>query len=134
MGVELLPVKASNPDEIDGAFAAIVRQHADALFVPDDGVFLAAPGSIPELAVTRKLPAIYQSRRYVAAGGLISYGTEVNDLYRRGAAYVDKILKGEQSADIPVEQPTKSRRGSRKSARQAFGMPSASNRGSRPSC
>jgi putative ABC transport system substrate-binding protein len=107
LGAELLPVEAGNPDEIDGAFAAITRQHADALFVPSDGVFLAAPGAIPEFAMSRKLPAIYQSRLFVAAGGLMSYGTDLSDLYRRAAAHVDKILKGMKPADIPVEQPTK---------------------------
>jgi putative ABC transport system substrate-binding protein len=104
LGVALLPVQVINADGIDGAFAAMTREHADALFVPDDPVF-----SLPvaELAVSNKLPAIFQSRRLVDAGGLMSYGTNLNDLYRQVAVYVDKILKGAKPADLPVEQPTK---------------------------
>jgi putative tryptophan/tyrosine transport system substrate-binding protein len=62
---------------------------------------------IAELAVKSRLPVIYQRREYVEAGGLISYGADRNDLFRRAATYVDKILKGTKPADIPVEQPTK---------------------------
>jgi putative ABC transport system substrate-binding protein len=107
LGVELMPVKVSNPDEIDGAFAAMTREHVDALFVPDDPVFGLTAPTITELAASRKLPAIFQSRGFVAAGGLMSYGTNLNDLYGLVAVYVDKILKGAKPADLPVQQPTK---------------------------
>ncbi len=107
LGIELLPVQVINADAIDGAFAAMTREHADAFFVPDDPVFNLSMGTLTELAVSHKLPAIFQSREMVAAGGLMSYGTNLNDLYRQVAVYVDKILKGAKPADLPVEQPTK---------------------------
>ncbi len=107
LGIELLPVQVINADAIDGAFAAMTREHADAFFVPDDPVFNLSMGTLTELAVRHKLPAIFQSREMVAAGGLMSYGTNLNDLYRQVAVYVDKILKGAKPADLPVEQPTK---------------------------
>ena len=107
LGVEPLPVEVGKADEIDGAFGAIIREHADALFVPSDPVFASTARTIAELAMSRKLPAIYQYRLFVAAGGLMSYGTDLNDLYRRAGVYVDKIFKGEKPADLPVEQPTK---------------------------
>ena len=85
----------------------MTREHADALFVAADPVFSLAAGRIVELAASHKLPAIYQSREFVAVGGLMSYGPDRNDLFRRAATYVDKILKGAKPADLPVEQPTK---------------------------
>jgi putative ABC transport system substrate-binding protein len=105
--IELLPVDARAPDEIDGAFAAMARERADALIGWGDPVFLLEKSRIVEFAASRKLPAIYQFRDFVAIGGLMSFGPDLNDLVRRGAAYVDKILKGAKPADLPVEQPTK---------------------------
>jgi putative ABC transport system substrate-binding protein len=107
LGVELIPVEVSKADEIDSAIATITRERADAFLVPNSGVFFLTERTIRELAMNRKLPAIYQDRRFVAAGGLMSYGTDLEDLYRHAAVYVDKILKGEKRADLPVEQPTK---------------------------
>jgi putative ABC transport system substrate-binding protein len=107
LAVELLPVEVRIPDEIDGAFGAMTREHVDAFFVPDDPVFGLTASTITDLAVRSKLPTIFQSRRSVSAGGLMSYGTDLNDLYRRVSVYVDKILKGAKPADLPVEQPTK---------------------------
>ncbi len=104
---ELLSVEAGSADDIDGAFATMVREHADALFVASDPVFGLAGGKITGLAASHKLPAIYQSREFVAVGGLMSYGIDRNDLFRQVAAYVDKLLKGAKPADLPVEQPTR---------------------------
>jgi putative ABC transport system substrate-binding protein len=107
LGVELMPIDAHTPDELDTAFAALVRERVDALIVWGDPVFISEKSRIVEFAATRKLPAIYQFHDFVAVGGLMSFGPDLKDLYRRAAAYVDKILKGAKPADLPVEQPTK---------------------------
>jgi putative ABC transport system substrate-binding protein len=89
------------------AFDAASAQHADALLVGLDGLTQANDKLIVELAAKHRLPAIYASREFVEAGGLIAYGPSYPDLYRRAAIYVDKILKGAKPADLPIEQPTK---------------------------
>jgi putative ABC transport system substrate-binding protein len=104
---ELLSVEARTPDDIAGAFAIMIRERADALIVSGDGVFFSEKSRVAELAASHKLPAIYQLRDYVAIGGLLSYGPDLKDSWRRAATYVDKILKGAKPADLPVEQPTK---------------------------
>jgi putative ABC transport system substrate-binding protein len=104
---ELLSVEARVPDEIDGAFAIMAREHADALVVLGDAMFISEGSRIVGLAASHKLPAIYANREFAAIGGLMSYGTDLTDLFRRAATYVDKILKGAKPADLPVEQPTK---------------------------
>lgn len=105
--MEVLAIEVRAPGEIDGTFAAMTREHADALFVADDPVFFLIRGEILGFAASHKVPAIYQSREWVAGGGLLSYGTNPDSLYRQVATYVDKILKGARPADLPVEQPTK---------------------------
>jgi putative ABC transport system substrate-binding protein len=105
--IELLPVEARTPGEIGGAFAAMAREHAEALIVVGDALFTSEMSRIVELAASRKLPAINPLREYAAIGGLMSYGADLRDRWRRAAAYVDKILKGAKPADLPVEQPTK---------------------------
>jgi putative tryptophan/tyrosine transport system substrate-binding protein len=104
---EPLSVEARTPDDIAGAFAIMIREHAEALIVPGDGVFLSEKSRVVELAASHKLPAIYQNREFVPIGGLMSYGPDLKDSWRRAATYVDKILKGAKPADLPVEQPTK---------------------------
>lgn len=103
---ERLSVEAGSVDDVDGAFATMVREHADALFVAGDPVFALAAGKITGLAASHKLPTIYQSREFVAVGGLMSYGVDRNVLFRQVAAYVDKLLKGAKPDDLPVQQPT----------------------------
>jgi putative ABC transport system substrate-binding protein len=105
--IELLPVEARTADEIDGAFAIMSRERAEALIVSGDPIFMSKTSRIVELAASHKLPAIYELREFVAIGGLMSYGADLKDLLRRAASYVDKILKGAKPADLPVEQPTK---------------------------
>jgi putative tryptophan/tyrosine transport system substrate-binding protein len=105
--IELLSIDARTPDEIDGAFGAMIREHADAVVVPGDPFFGLEGSRIVELAARHKLAAINPFREFAAIGGLMSFGTDLNDLDRRAAAYVDKILKGAKPADLPVEQPTK---------------------------
>jgi ABC-type uncharacterized transport system substrate-binding protein len=108
LGVTLFPVEVREPREIEGAFAKIARERAQALVVIADGLALAAVRpEIPALAAKNRLPSSYASREAVDAGGLMSYGTSVPDLWRRAAGYVDKILKGAKPADLPVEQPTR---------------------------
>ena len=91
-------------EDLDRAFAAIARGHADALFVVSGRSLLAERGRIVEFAAKSRLPAIYPYREYVEAGGLMSYSANYPDLYRGAALYVDKILKGTKPADLPVQQ------------------------------
>jgi putative ABC transport system substrate-binding protein len=95
------------PNEYAGAFAVIARQRPDALFVADSPPAYAHRRLIVELAVKNRLAGTYARREFVEAGGLMSYGVSVSDLFRRAAGYVDKILKGAKPADLPIEQPTK---------------------------
>ena len=107
LGIELQPSDARNPQEIEQAFAVAVGQRVDALIVFDDPVLWSYRALIVALAAVRKIPAMYGFRDFVDDGGLMSYGPDRPDQYRRTAVYVDKILKGATPADLPVEQPTK---------------------------
>jgi putative tryptophan/tyrosine transport system substrate-binding protein len=120
--IELLPIDARTPDELDGAFAAMAREHVDALIGWGDPVLTSGRIRIVDFAATHKVPAIYQFYDYVAVGGLMSFGPDLNDLNWRAAAYVDKILKGAKPADLPVEQPTKFRLAVNLKAAQALGL------------
>jgi putative ABC transport system substrate-binding protein len=95
------------PNEYASAFAVIARQRPDALFVTDSPPAYAHRRLIVEFAVKNRLPGMYPWREPVEAGGLMSYGVSVSDLFRRAAGYVDKILKGANPANLPIEQPTK---------------------------
>jgi len=107
LGADLIPVEVRAPGEIDNAFGAIKAAGADALVMLADPLFTAQAKPIAEFAVKQKLPAIYGLREHVMAGGLMSYGPDLKDSYRRAALYVDKIFKGAKPADLPIEQPTK---------------------------
>jgi ABC-type uncharacterized transport system substrate-binding protein len=108
LGVQLLLLEARGPNEFDGAFAAMAKERVGALLVLSDGIFSSHRTRLADLAARSRLPAAYAIREIVeAGGGLMSYGPSFLDLYRRSAAYVDKILKGAMPADLPVEQPTK---------------------------
>ena len=107
--MRLQPLEAHSPSEIDSAFAAMTRERAGALLVLLDPI-LARPRQrerIAELAARSRLPAMYALRLHVEAGGLMAYGADIFDLYRRSAIYVDKILKGAKPGDLPIEQATK---------------------------
>src|SRR6516225_12309524 len=106
-GIVLVPVEVSSPDKLDLVFATLAAERVEALLVPPDTTFYSRRQQIADLAATTRLPAIYGYREHVEVGGLISYGPDIVDQYRRAASYVDKILKGAQPADLPVEQPTK---------------------------
>ena len=105
--VKLLSLEIKGPDDIDPAFATIVKERAGALIVLGDRLFATHQRRIIELSVKSRLPTIYSQWLYVEAGGLMSYGANFTDQYRRAATYVDKILKGAKPADLPVEQPKK---------------------------
>jgi putative ABC transport system substrate-binding protein len=104
---ELLSIEARAPDEIDGAFAAMAREHADALDVLGGPLAMNQRSRIAELAAGNQLPAVYYEREIVMVGGLMSYGTDQKDMFRSAATYVDKILKGAKPAELPIEQPIK---------------------------
>ncbi len=108
LGVELQSVEVRGAAEFESAFSAMTRERAGALILSTRvPVFFAHRKQIADLAVKNRLPAIYANRDFVDAGGLMSYGAHVPDLYRRAATYVDKMLRGAKPADLPVEQPTK---------------------------
>jgi putative tryptophan/tyrosine transport system substrate-binding protein len=107
LGVEVNPVNMRDADEIERAIAAFARAPNGGLIVPAGGRTLLHRGLIITLAVRHKLPAVYSNRSFVAAGGLVSYGPDFIDQYRQAARYVDRILKGEKPADLPVQAPTK---------------------------
>ena len=106
-GIALVPVEVGSPDKLEPAFKTLGTERVQALLVPPDTAFHSRRRQIAELAAIKRLPAIYGYREHVEDGGLISYGPDIPDQYRRAATYVDKILKGTQPADLPVEQPTK---------------------------
>jgi putative ABC transport system substrate-binding protein len=90
---------------LDGAFAAMVQERAEALVVINDQLFLTHRTRLVELAGAYRLPTIYGNREYVDAGGLMAYGMNFRENFRHAAVYVDKILKGANPAELPIEQP-----------------------------
>jgi putative ABC transport system substrate-binding protein len=105
--IRLQRVAASNAQDLDGAFAAMVRERADALIGSGSSTWIVHRAKLAELAVRHRLPTMYGYREMVEAGALMSYGVNMVDFIGRAAIYVDKILKGAKPADLPVEQPTK---------------------------
>ena len=103
----LVSLEVKAPDDIEPAFATMKKDRAGALIVFGDPMFGSHRTRIIDLAAKNRLPAIWSISDYVEIGGLMSYGTNFDDLYHRAATYVDKILKGTKPADLPVEQPTK---------------------------
>jgi ABC-type uncharacterized transport system substrate-binding protein len=107
LGVRLQFVEARGPADVDRAFSDMTRARADALTVLASTMFIIERRRLVDLAAKNRLPAVYALGEFVDAGGLMSYGPNFADLYRRAATYVDKILKGAKPGDLPVEQPTK---------------------------
>jgi len=105
--VQLHPVPVQDPKELESAFAELTRQRAGALTVIPDGMFLAQADRIIAFALRSRLPAIFGFTDHVAAGGLMAQGANLPEMFRRGASYVDRILRGAKPGDLPVEQPTK---------------------------
>jgi ABC-type uncharacterized transport system substrate-binding protein len=107
LGIKLLPVAVRSPDECDSAFAEMIRERADAFLMTADPFHQLSIGRIIDFLTNNRLPGMFLTREIVAAGGLMSYGASVPDLFRRGAVYAHKILQGTKPADLPVEQPVK---------------------------
>ncbi len=107
LGLQLHLVEARGAHEFDSAFAAIRREGAEALLVLSDARFDRERRRLVDLVAARRLPAMYEHRRFVDAGGLMSYGPNLPVIVRRAAYYVDRILKGTKPADLPVELPWK---------------------------
>jgi putative ABC transport system substrate-binding protein len=107
LGVQLQLLEIRAPEEIERAFEAATRGRASALIVVEGPLTQTHQALIAALAAKRRLPAMYGQRDFVEAGGLMSYGANFADLFRRAATFVDKILKGRKPSDLPVEQPTR---------------------------
>jgi putative ABC transport system substrate-binding protein len=106
-GVELSPVNVRDAAEIERAVTAFTRSSNGGLIVTGSGLAHIHRNLIITLAARYKLPAVYYARYFVADGGLLSYGPDTVDVYRLAAGYVDRVLKGEKPADLPVQAPTK---------------------------
>jgi putative ABC transport system substrate-binding protein len=107
LGVTVHAVELRRRTELEGAFAAMVRERADAAVVAQDPITLGARDQVVRLAAKSRLPAVYALREFADIGGLMSYGPNIADQFRRVAVYVDKILKGAKAGDLPVEQATR---------------------------
>ena len=107
LALEAPVFEVAGPDDFEGAFAAALATQPQAINVLASPFFNANRGRLTELAARHRLPAMYESAEYVRDGGLMSYGPNFSELFRRAASYVDKILKGAKPADLPVQQPTK---------------------------
>ena len=106
VGMDLQILEARGPNDFDTAFAAMTTARAGALIIFPSPMFYVNHRRLVDLAAKHRLPAMYVFREAVEAGGLMSYGANIPDLWRRAAAFVDKILKGTNPANLPVEQPT----------------------------
>jgi putative tryptophan/tyrosine transport system substrate-binding protein len=106
-GVEVIPINMRDAAEIERAVAAFARSSNGGLIVTAGAAVIVGRELIPALAAEYKLPAVYPVREFVTSGGLLSYGADLIDQYRRSASYVDRILRGEKPADLPVQAPTK---------------------------
>ena len=107
LGVALRPIEVRGRDELERAFATMVQERADALIVAQDPVLFLARDQVTRQAAAHRLPAMYGNREYVDVGGLMSYGPNIVDQWRRAASYVDRILKGARPSELPIEQPTR---------------------------
>ena len=107
LGLQIQILNASTSREIEVAFATLVRERPDALFIAPDGSFASRRVQIVTLAAHHRVPAAYFSREFVEVGGLMSYGSDISDVYRQVGVYTGQILKGAKPADLPVVQSTK---------------------------
>jgi putative ABC transport system substrate-binding protein len=107
LGLRIQSVAVRSATEYDSAFSAMVRERAGGVLILSTPLYIAGANRLAELALTHKLPSLFGPKHHVEAGGLMSYSPDRADLWRRGAIYVDKILKGAKPADLPVQQPTK---------------------------
>ena len=107
LDLPLVMLEARGPAHFDAAFAAMVRERAGALLLTGDSMFFVHRARLAELAAKHRLPSMSTQWQWVEAGGLVSYGPSLTHEWRRGATYVDKILRGARPADLPIEEPTK---------------------------
>ena len=107
LGISLLPVEVRLPSDIDAAFSTFVRLRAQAVLLAPEAMILSERKRVAALSATDHLPTIYSYRECVEEGGLISYGVNLRENWRRAAAYVDKILRGANPGELPLEFPTK---------------------------
>jgi putative ABC transport system substrate-binding protein len=107
LGLRISSHRVRSSEDIDAAFAALTKLRVGGLIVETDPITIALRRQIVRLATVNRLPTIYGVREFVEVGGLMSYGANLFDLWRRAALYVDKILKGSKPADLPVDQSTK---------------------------
>jgi ABC-type uncharacterized transport system substrate-binding protein len=107
IGLQIQVLNATTSHEIDAAFATLVRERSDALFVGPNGFFTSRRVQLANLAARDKVPAVYAIRDFAAAGGLMSYGSDLADMFRQVGVYTGNILKGTKPADLPVMQSTK---------------------------
>jgi len=107
LNVQLRLVETSGPANIGSAFAEMARERVDGFLLLATPMFFVERARVVDFAAKHRLPAVYPTRQYVDAGGLMSYGASLTDLVRRTATYVDKLLKGAKAGDMPVEQPAK---------------------------
>jgi putative ABC transport system substrate-binding protein len=107
LGIEVQSLEVRGPEDFDRAFETVRRLRPDALITVEDPLTASYTAPIAEFTASEQLPSLHGIREFVAAGGLMSYGANIADLFRRAADYVDKILKGAKPADLPVQQPTK---------------------------
>ena len=107
LGIEPRLLDVRSPEQIEPAIVAAAAQQTQALVIGNDTVMHSNRGHVVELAAKHKLPATYYAREFVDAGGLMTYGVNYPDLYRRAATFVDKIFKGAKPSDLPVEEPTR---------------------------
>jgi len=107
VGLSIIPIPVRAATEFEDAFSRIAQARADAVLVLSTPLYISAAKPLAELAIEHRLPAMFGPREHIEAGGLLSYSPDRADLWRRGAAYVDRILRGTNPADLPVQQPTK---------------------------
>jgi putative ABC transport system substrate-binding protein len=107
LGVQLLRLEAQDPNDFDRVFAAMSRERVGGLILIPSAMFVDERRRIVNVVVKDRLPAMFYFREFAEVGGLMSYGPNFRELFRRAATYVDKILKGAKPADLPIEQPNK---------------------------
>ena len=107
LGVQVLPVDARGPGDLESAFSAITQRRANGLFVTEDLIFAVRRGEIALFALKSRMPTISSFREFAQAGGLMTYGPNGPEMFRRAASFVGKVLKGAKPADLPVEEPVR---------------------------
>jgi putative ABC transport system substrate-binding protein len=107
VGLSIVPIEARNRQEIENAFAVFAKERISAIMVASDAILFGQRQRIAELALNNRLSTMFSLREYAEAGGLMSYGENIADFFRRSAFYVDKIFKGAKPGELPIEQPTR---------------------------